>query len=469
MNIRFAFGSLILLAAILPGCTSRNETAGERPNILIIMTDQQTNDLLSASGNPNLKTPAMDQIAKRGVYFTESYCTSPVCGPSRSSIITGRMPHETGVVWNTNTLSTRFPTIGQIFSKAGYETAWAGKWHMPASYPQMKGVDSLYGFKVLPFKPLGESWDLGVDTDGPITDAAIKFINGYDDSKPFLLAVQVHNPHDICHVPRRPDHYAKASEIKNPLPELPPNFNPAMKEPEFYETKRRMDHYGDELLRAQKYTEEDWRAYLYHYYRFAETVDAEIARILEALEDKNLVNNTIIVLTSDHGDGAAAHRWAAKLSFYEEAATVPLIISWPGHIPEGRIDRRQLVSGMDIAPTLCDYAGIQNSPEFTGKSLRASIDHPDSLTRDHLVVQLADDLLDSTRHGRMIRDERFKYAHFNQGKDPEQLFDLWNDPGETQNLAYAANYQAIKNSLREKLLAWLEKTGDDYEEDFILR
>lgn len=452
---------MISLALAFTSCQQAERTA-QRPNVLIILTDQQTNDALSWSGNPNLRTPAMDRIARRGVYFTESYCTSPVCGPSRSSIITGRMPHETGVVWNTNRLSQKHPTIGQIFLKAGYNTAWAGKWHLPESYPQQKGVDSLYGFKVLPFQSLDKSWALGVHTDGPIAEAAVNFIKDYNDPDPFLLAVQLHNPHDICHVPRRPDDYAKASAIKDPLPELPPNFNPAMKEPEFYETKREMDHYGDELLRTKDYTPDDWRAYLYHYYRFAETVDAEIAKILKVLDDKGLTDNTIIVFTSDHGDGIAAHRWAAKLNFYEEVASVPLIISWPGHMPEGRTERSQLVSGMDITPTLCDYAGISDAPGFTGKSLRPVLENPDSVFRDHLVVQLADDLLDSTRQGRMIRDKRFKYAVFNQGKDPEQLFDLWNDPGETQNLAYAANYQSLKSSLKENLKAWLRNTDDDY-------
>ena len=279
---------MCIIAALIIGCNSEltRDRSTRRPNVLIILTDQHTNDLLSASGNPNLKTPGMDRIAKNGVYFTESYCTSPVCGPSRSSIITGRMPHETGVVWNTNVISDRYPTIGEIFSDAGYKTAWAGKWHLPESYPQIKGVDSLRGFKVLPFKSLDESWALGVDTDGPITNAAIDFISEYKEENPFLLAVQLHNPHDICHVPRRPDDYAKASEISDPLPELPPNFDPDMVEPQFYQEKREMDHYGDELLRTKNYTEEDWRAYLYHYNRFAETVDAEIARLLKALDDK---------------------------------------------------------------------------------------------------------------------------------------------------------------------------------------
>ncbi|HEV7346963.1 sulfatase family protein [Telluribacter sp.] len=449
-------------AALLYGFQTTSPTsAPQRPNVLIIMTDQQTNDCLSLMGNPNLKTPNMDALAKRGVYFTESYCSSPVCGPSRSSLITGRMPHETGVVWNNSAyISPSIPTIGTIFGKAGYNTAWTGKWHLPESYPAQSGKDSVNGFKVIPFQSLAKSWELGEDTDRPIADAAVKYLKNYKDSKPFMLAVSLHNPHDICHVPRQPANYAKASEIKASLPPLPPNFDPPMKEPQWLEEKRLMDHYGDELLRTQHYNEADWRAYLYHYYRFAEKVDGEIGKIMNALREQKLDNNTIIVFTSDHGDGSAAHKWAAKLSLYEEAVLVPFGISWKGHIPAGRIDRKQLVSNIDLAPTLCDYAGIPNPPAFTGTSLRKVLENPDATLREHVVVQLEDDKENQSRHARMIRDQRYKYNVYNQGTHNEQLFDLWNDPGETKNLAYETNYQPVKARLKKSLNQWMVKNQD---------
>ncbi len=457
------FLSIILCvgAALLYGFQAISpSSAPQRPNVLIIMTDQQTNDCLSLMGNPNLNTPNMDALAKRGVYFTESYCSSPVCGPSRSSLITGRMPHETGVIWNSTYISASIPTIGHLFGKAGYNTAWTGKWHLPQAYPASSGMDSVAGFRVIPFQSLNESWELGEDTDRPIADAAVKYLKEYKDTKPFMLAVSLHNPHDICHVPRRPDSYAKASEIKDPLPPLPPNFNPPMKEPQWLEKKRLMDHYGDELLRTQHYSDEDWRAYLYHYYRFAEMVDGEIGKIMNALREQKLDENTIIVFTSDHGDGSAAHQWAAKLSLYEEAVSVPFGISWKGHIPEGRVDRKQMVSNIDLAPTLCDYAGIPNPPAFTGTSLRKVLKNPDASLRDFVVVQLEDDKENQSRHARMVRDRRFKYNVYNQGAYNEQLFDLWNDPGETKNLAYETNYQPIKARLKKNLRQWMNKNQD---------
>src|SRR5690606_12940004 len=187
-------------------------------------------------------------------------------------------------------------------------------------------------------------------------------------------------------------------------------------------------HYGDELLLTKDYTPEDWRAYLYHYYRFTEMVDKEIGKLMQALKSSGLDENTIVILTSEHGDGAASHRWAAKLSLYEEASTVPFIIRWKGQVPSGNIDRNQLVSGIDLVPTLMDYAGIESPAQFTGKSLKSILGDPPKVLRDYLVVQLADDKLDSSRQARMIRDGRFKYNLYNQGKRNEQLFDLWKDP-----------------------------------------
>src|SRR5690606_1895263 len=119
----------------------------------------------------------------------------------------------------------------------GYQTAWAGKWHLPQAYPAKGNMDSVPGFKVLPFQSLNESWELGEHTDGPIAGAAVRYLNDHKEEAPFLLAVSLHNPHDICHVPRRPEEYAKANELDS-LPPLPPNFDVSDDEPEFLKEKR---------------------------------------------------------------------------------------------------------------------------------------------------------------------------------------------------------------------------------------
>jgi arylsulfatase A-like enzyme len=455
----FSLSSALLLFL---GCAqSEKQSIEERPNILIILTDQQTNDAISYLGNPNLNTPAMDQLAAEGTYFMSSYCTTPVCGPARSSLITGRMPHETGVVWNSTHIDPTIPTMGHIFKSEGYQTAYVGKWHLPQAYPAKNNMDSVGGFKMIPFQSLNESWELGVDTDGPIADAAVQYIENYDGREPFLLTVSLHNPHDICHVPRRPDDYAKDGDLDD-LPPLPANFQISDDEPEFLMKKRLMEHYGDELFLTKDYSIEDWRAYLYHYYRFTEMVDKEVGKIMNALKSNGLDENTIVIFTSDHGDGAASHKWAAKLSLYEEAATVPLVIRWKGHVPAKYVDKNQLVSAIDILPTVMDYSGIRKFNELPGKSLRPILENPNKTLREYLVMQLADDKLDSSRHGRMIRDVRYKYNLYNQGARNEQLFDLWKDPGEMYNLAYDNAYVNKKKSMKAALDAWIEENGDNF-------
>lgn len=445
---------------------------------------------MSAAGNSYLNTPHMDRLAKRGVLFKQSYCTSPVCGPARSSMITGLMPHETGVEWNGDSLSQEVRTVGEIFREDGYQTIWGGKWHMPESYPQKAGTKqkSVRGFDLLQFRdPEITNWSLGAETDPDLTEAAVDFLDNYDQEDPFLMVVQYHNPHDICFYPRKDGwitendslleirHYGvdfKLPEVVgthpdsfNNLPPLPANFEINENEPEFLTVKRHEhDEYGLETkLANQEFTEKEWRGYLNAYYRLTEMVDVEIGKVLDALKANGLEENTIIIFSSDHGDGAAAHKWSAKLSLYDESATVPFVISWPGNIHQGRIDNHHLVSQIDIVPTLCDYAGIKTDVSFTGKSTRPILDDETGQWREYIVTELADYKPDRSRRGRMVRTSDFKYNFYTQGARNEQLFNMSEDPGETTNLINDPSFQPVVEKHREYLRQWIDETNDDFE------
>lgn len=482
----------ILSFAVLCGCNysnSKESSNKQQANILLIFTDQQHVGMMSAMGNPYINTPNMDSLAKRGVMFKQSYCTSPVCGPARSSIITGRMPHETGVEWNGDAVRDEIINVGEIFRQAGYQTVWGGKWHLPESYPQRPNSKqkTIKGFDLLPFQASNpDNWMLGAETDPPLTKAVVTFLNSYQSDKPFFLSVSYHNPHDICFYARKDGWVSDQDslldiryynfEYKLPevvgthpagitdLPPLPDNHKVEIDEPEFLSDKRLFHkEYGLEThLAYQEFGEMEWQGYLNAYHKLTEMVDVEIGRILEALKANGLDQNTIIVFTSDHGDGAAAHKWAAKLNLYQESATVPLIVSWPQSIPQGRIDERNLVSQIDIVPTLCDYAGIITEVPFTGQSLRPVLDKPETTSRDYLVVELADYKPDIDRKGRMVRSDRYKYMVFSTGENNEQLFDMEKDPGETRNLAAEAAYEAIRQQHRRFLQSWMLKTKDSF-------
>jgi len=445
-------------ASPLTRCSNRNQ---KQPNILFILTDQQTWRAMSCIGNPHLSTPVMDRLANEGVRFEQTYSTNPLCSPARSCLLTGRMPHETGVNWNSLPIKPGIPNMGKIFRENGYRTVWAGKWHLPGNYPVLKTFD---GFEVLPFHDETRGrreYQFGDLTDEPLADAVVQFLNQPPD-KPFLLGVSFMNPHDCCYVVRKQDNYPSANEIHEPLPPLPSNFAISPDEPQFIQEKRTIIPYGDIVRRASNWDENKWRAYLWNYYRMTERVDAALGKVLKALDDNGLSENTLVIFTSDHGDGVASHRWVGKACLYEESVRIPLIFRWTKRIPAGRTDQVNLVSQLDLLPTLCDYTGIPKLPEFRGHSLKKIIDNPKTKWREYVVSEVADDRNNPKRKGRMLRTGRYKYNIFSHGARNEQLFDLKNDPGETQNLAYEPTMQKILNEHRRLLDEWMKKTNDDF-------
>lgn len=428
-----------------------------RPNILFVFTDQQTRNAMSAVGNPWVRTPHMDSLARNGVLFQNAYCTSPVCTPSRASLVTGRMPHETGVEWNDIPIPPGFPTLGDVFREAGYETVWAGKWHVPDSYPDRE--DAIPGFRnlVLPRLPqLG----LGAVADGPATDRAVEFIRR-EHRQPFLLTVSLHNPHDICYwIMERHRELLARFVPTGDLPPLPPNFPIAPDEPEFIQICRRREHYGNQQVWSRKWDESQWRTYLGLYNRLVEHADANLGRILGALKHAGLDENTVVIFTSDHGEGVAAHNWVVKLMLYEEVAGVPFIASGPG-IRRGVVTDH-FSSGIDLMPTFCDYAGVEPPPGLHGQTLRAVLEGNSAPEREFVVSELLPDLKRTELKGRMLRTARYKYVVFTHGARPEMLFDLAHDPGETKNLVRDPACREELQRHRTLLASWINQTGDPF-------
>lgn len=173
----------LLTGALAPFAQSAR---AERPNILLILTDQQTHNAWSGCGNPWLRTPAMDSIATRGLAFTNAICPYPVCSPSRSAIFTGRMPHESGVMDNGKSIPPGIATMGEIFRAAGYNTAYGGKWHLPKSFDGMTAFTKIAGGSAL-----------GRNMDAPLADACVKWLRA-NPKGPYLLVASFMNPHDIC-------------------------------------------------------------------------------------------------------------------------------------------------------------------------------------------------------------------------------------------------------------------------------
>ena len=430
------------------------EAAERKPlNILFIITDQQTAGALSCAGNQFVKTPNMDKLAARGMRFEKSYCTYPLCCPSRGSLFTSRMPHELGIYGNVDAeLSEKgVPTMGELLQAGGYETAYAGKWHLQVPYPAYK-ARKIPGFEVLPIAGKDtQSVDMevegkGLTADPNAADAAIKFLSLNHD-KPFLLVASLLNPHDICEYGS-----LKCAALKKLLPadkaKLPParpNLRDTEKLPSVLQTKW--------VQQFSSWTEQDWREYLWVYYRLVEIVDAEVGRVLAALDKAGLRDNTIVVFTSDHGEMMGSHQMKTKQKLYEEAAAVPLFVAAPGG--KSGVDGQHLVSGLDVMPTILDYAGITAPASLLGKTLRPLVEGKAVQWREFVASENV-----SGGDARMIRTARYKYILFGQGENREQFFDVEKDPGELKNLVNDSALAGEVARHRELLKKWMLDTKD---------
>lgn len=444
----FMTGMACLGTLALSGWLAAAE-AGKRPNVLLITTDQQRVDATSAVGNKWLKTPHMDSIAANGVYFTQSYCSYPLCSPSRSSLHTGRMPHEIGVDRNSVPINPAIPLSGQVFRAAGYDTGYAGKWHMPNPYPQ----DGIAGFEVL--NKTTRQGKLARDVDEATMNAAIEFLKR-DRNKPFFLVVSFINPHDICLLAGEDSPLlADVWKTYGPrdgaeVPPLPANYGPTAGQPD--SIGRRPRH--------EAWDQDHWRRYRYAYYRMVEDVDRQVGQVLETLRQAKQEENTVVVFTSDHGEGLGSHRWTGKMMYYEEEAAVPLIISWRGVTPAGRIDREHLVSTLDVLPTICDYAGISGPAAMRGASLRAVIEKPETAGHEFVVSEMAGGAAGGLERSFMVRTKQYKYMLFPGAERGEMLFDLQADRGEMKNRSGEASLASELKRHRELLAQWNKTTEE---------
>ena len=426
----------------------------ERPNILFLITDQQTISALGCAGNPDVRTPNLDRLAARGVRFTKSYVAHPLCVPSRASLFSSRIPHELGIYGNTMdaVLAEKgVPTLGGLFLAAGYETAYAGKWHVHDAFPAYeKRKNTIPGFTVLPMGGQDpRKGDKRKDQKSPqcdpfIAEAAVKFLRA-PHSQPFLLTVSLLNPHDICE-------FSSFEGFREILPEDPALLPPLRGN--VREDGKLPGALAEERRHAREWTDLQWRQYLWVYYRLVEASDRLLGQVLDALEESGLSSQTLVLFTSDHGEMLGAHQMVTKEKLYEESVAVPLILSVPGASPA--VDRDHLVSGLDVMPTLLDYAGIPAPASLEGKSLRPLLERRVTPWREFVAAETMEP------EARMIRTARYKYIRYATGADAEQLFDEQADPGEVRNLVGDAAVAGELERHRRLLGEWMQSTRDEF-------
>lgn len=425
-------------------------TGADRPNVLLIMADD-LNCRLGCYGDPLVKSPNIDRLAREGVRFDRAYCQFPLCSPSRSSFLTGRRPDSTGVLTNPGNndhpyFRDKLPdavSMPELFRKNGYSVARVGKlyhYNVPNGIGT-PGLDDARSWDKT-FNPKGRDKDdephifslvkgqfggtlswLAADgadaeqTDGIAARQAVDLMRENKD-KPFFLAVGFYRPHTPYVAPKKYFEMYPISSIK--LPSVPAGHDAAIPAAAVGNRKAEEKGLTDDLRRQA----------IQAYHASTSFMDARVGELLDALDQLDLTKKTIVVFVSDHGYHLGEHNLWQKMSLFDGVARVPLIIRAPGNKGAGKASPRT-VEMIDVYPTLADYCGLKAPGELEGLSLKAFLDNPSAARERPAYTQVRRPMAD----GRSVRTERHRYTEWNKGAKGRQLYDLDADPLEMNNLA----------------------------------
>ncbi len=428
------------------------------PNILWICTDQQRYDTIGALNNAQAHTPNIDKLVASGVAFEQAFCQSPICTPSRGSFLTGMYPSTIHGCFNGNECwDEAAPLVTAQLADAGYDCALAGKLHLAGAFGRTEPRPLHDGYRLFHWSHDPEDqWELGhayadwIAAQGRklgemrkypheippelhqttwCSDRAIDFIEADHGGKPWLMSVNIFDPHEPFDPPQSYLDRYDAESLSGPLfRESDLAAQAKLAGIDFQTPCRRPDEFNAKWVQAA-------------YYAMIELIDDNIGRMLEALERSGQRQNTVVIFMSDHGEMLGDHGLLQKgCRFYEGLVRVPLILSWPGHFLEG-IRRDALVELIDIAPTLLDLAGRPVPSEMQGSSLLPLLNN--SLAEDrhrefvrseyYNAVNATFNKPFSGTYATMLRDDRYKLVVYH-GHGLGELFDLENDPEEYVNL-----------------------------------
>lgn len=491
--------------------------AAERPNILFIFTDDHALEAISAYGDRFDKvspTPNIDRIANEGMLFRRSYCGNSICGPSRATILTGKHTHLNGYMDNTyGRFDGAQQTFPKLLRKAGYETAVIGKWHLisnPTGFDHwevLPGQGNYYNPDFIQMDGSTKRFP-GYVTD-VVTDKSIAWLKGRKDkSKPFVLMCQQKAPHrnwvpaprhydlfDGVTIPEPPTlfdnyenritalaeqqmqiakHFYWSNDMLLPGEPTDPRFETGITNGEFArmtpEQKKAFDEAytpeSDALIAAlptmsdEDLTKWKYQRYLKNYLACIRSVDENVGRMLDYLDESGQAENTIVIYSSDQGFYLGEHGWYDKRWMFEESLSMPFILKWPG-VAKAGTESQALIQNIDYAPTFLEIAGAVIPADIQGKSLVPVIKAEVTATPDWrdaiYYLYTGEETHHVARHDG-VRDSRHKLMYFPNSKE-WMLFDLEKDPQEMKNVAGEKEYETVLAAMKDTYAKLREQYG----------
>ena len=513
-----------LAAVALPSFAQKNQTPEKRMNILYIMCDDHSYQTISAYDQRFINTPNIDRIAHEGLRFTNSFVANSLSGPSRACLLTGKHSHKNGFTDNTKTFDGSQQTFPKLLQKAGYQTAVIGKWHLssdPTGFDYWNILTGQGDYYNPYFIDNGVKKQIEGYATNITTDIALDWLqNKRDKSKPFCLLLHHKAPHrtwmpDTCDL----DLY---DDVKFPLPEnfydkyegrvaaseqemsiikdmdVVYDLKMADKENEIHTANKGLEAYGRDLytrmnpaqkavwdkhydpiikkfkeqkLSGRALAEWKYQQYMHDYMRVIHSVDRNVGRVLDYLAKNGLLENTLIVYTSDQGFYMGEHGWFDKRFMYEESYRTPLIIRYPAKIKAGSVCKA-LVQNIDYAPTYLDLAGIKKPDYMVGTSLVPLFGGKTPKNwRQYLYYHYYDyPAIHMVRRHDGVSDYRYKLIHFYGAANNQdaaincnELYDLKSDPNELHNLYGNPKYTKVSDRLQQQLDKFrVEQKVDEY-------
>jgi len=480
--------SIVTLSIYTVGCmccqhvdaqpTSPKEVSAQ-PNIIFILADQLRYQSCGYAGDEKARTPNLDRLAASGVDFRQAVSAMPVCSAYRASLFTGKYTSSTGMVINELRMNTKHTFLAHCLTRAGYETGYIGKWHLYANQlgnhddpknsftppgPDRLGFDgywAAFGFHHTYYNcfyhtdsPKKIFFDEEVYEPDGQTDLAIDFVKKTKDkNKPFYLMLSIGTPHS----PWRADNVPKKwyDLFEDVEFSVPANYS-QKKAP--YGDGWSNYHHNPEKIAAWKRV----------YYAMTANLDWNVGRILDAVDQAGIAENTIVVFTSDHGEMLGAHGRMMKNIFYEEAARVPFLIRWPAQIPKSLVSDAPM-NTVDIMPTLLSFAGVPIPEEVEGADLSHLAMNKEGPAPEFafLMNTGACAAWEDGHEWRALRNKQYTYAVFRGWERKglprkELLFDNVADPLQMRNLVGKPEYENVTADLREKLKAKMTSLGDTF-------